>query len=49
MQESRKRVGPLAGEKLVIGSEALSNARQQVQEELKRSATELERARQIPI
>jgi hypothetical protein len=49
MQESRKRVGPLTGEKLVISSEALSKARQHVQDELKRSATELERARQIPI
>jgi hypothetical protein len=48
MQESRKRLGPLVGEKLLIGAEELSSARQRVQEELKRSTTELERARQIP-
>jgi hypothetical protein len=49
MQESRKRLGPLVGENLLIGADVLGAARQQVQEELKRSATELERARQIPI
>jgi hypothetical protein len=49
MYESRKRLGPLVGEPLLIGADALTAARQQVQEELKRSATELERARQIPI
>jgi len=49
MQDSRKRLGPLVGEKLLIGAEELGAARQRVHEELKRSATELERARQIPI
>jgi hypothetical protein len=49
MQESRKRVGPLVGEQRVIDAAALSAARLQAQEELKRSTTELERARQIPI
>jgi len=48
MHESRKRLGPLAGENRLIGAAAISTARQQVQEELKRSAGELERARQIP-
>jgi len=49
MQESRKRLGPLVGENRLIGADLLGAARKQVQEELKRNAAELERARQIPI
>jgi hypothetical protein len=50
MYESRKRLGLLlGGESRLVGAEVLNAARQQVQEELKRSAAELERARQIPI
>jgi len=49
MLESRKRLGPLVGEKLVVGADVVSAARGRVQEELQRSATELERARQIPL
>ena len=47
--ESRTVLGPLVGEKLLVPASALNAARERVQEELKRSATELERARQIPI
>jgi hypothetical protein len=49
MHESRTALGPLVGEKLLVQASALNAARERVQEELKRSATELERARQIPI
>ena len=49
MHESRKRLAPLVGEKLLIEPAALNAARERVQAELKRSAEELERARQIPI
>jgi hypothetical protein len=49
MQESRKRLAPLMGEKQLIEPAALNAARERVQGELKRSAEELERARQIPI
>ena len=49
MHESRTALGPLVGEKLLVPASALNAARERVQEELKRSATELERARQIPI
>ena len=49
MHESRKVLGPLVGEKVLVEASALNTARARVQEELQRSATELERARQIPI
>lgn len=49
MQESRKRLAPLVGDKLLIEPAALNAARERAQAELKRSAEELERARQIPI
>jgi hypothetical protein len=49
MHESRKRLGPLVGEHLLIGADALNAGRQSAQEELKRSAEELERARQLPL
>lgn len=49
MHESRKRVGALAGDKIVIDGPALVAGREKVLEEIKRAAEELERARQIPI
>jgi hypothetical protein len=48
MLESRKRMAPLAGEKRVVEAALLDAARVQAREELKRSADELERARQVP-
>jgi len=49
MPESRKRIAPLVGEKALVRADTLAAARAQEQEELKRSAEELERARQIPL
>ena len=49
MHGSRTRMLPLVGEKLIVDSAALNNARAGVQAELKRTAEELERARQVPI
>jgi Tfp pilus assembly major pilin PilA len=49
MVESRKRLGPLVGEKLLVSAEELGAARKQAQDELKRAGDELERARQIPL
>ena len=49
MIESRKRMQPLVGDKLLIEAAAISGARERVQAELRRVAEELERARQVPI
>lgn len=49
MHESRNRLVPLVGDKILIDNGALSGAREQVMQELKRNAEELERARQVPI
>ena len=49
MHESRKRMQPLVGDKLIVDAAALNGARAAVQAELKRTAEELERARQVPI
>lgn len=49
MDESRKALGPLVGDKALVAAAALGAAREGVREELKRSAAELERARQIPL
>ena len=49
MNESRNRLGPLMGDKLLIDTPALSAGRERIREELKRNSEELDRARQVPI
>jgi hypothetical protein len=48
MQESLKRMAPLVGDRMLVEAELLNAARARAREELKRSADELERARQVP-
>jgi hypothetical protein len=49
MPETVKRAAPLFGDKLVVPASEFNAAAQQAQEDLKRVALELERARQLPI
>jgi len=49
MIESRKRMLPLVGDKLVIEATAINGARERTQAEIRRVAEELERARQVPV
>ena len=49
MPESVKRAGPLFGERTVVSAGEFQAAAAQTQDELKRVALELERARQLPL
>ena len=49
MPESVKRAAPLLGDKALLPASEFNKAAQETQEELKRVAIELERARQLPL